>query len=479
MSVGVLSLMLFFFSLVLYHWLDKKLNDDIDSLLQSRAEGIVVSLDLAWESQKSKIPSAESSSPLQEEMTSFTKFIQNWISEKIKEPFFLNTNINIFNPDGKHIVSSKNIPELTAPPEEVVQSVAQGESRFSDDRIKIAPKRFLKLRSLTIPVMENDKISYILQVSTPLTPVEISLNHLKFILLTLLPTGIILSGLVGTILAKIALTPVNNIIGTIHRITSENMKLRITIPDSKDEIRNLADTFNDMLDRLENAFSSQRQLVENLAHELRTPLAILKGEIEVSLKKVRSVPEYKQVLTSSLEEVNSIVKLVEDLLFLAHAETDLSDDEQEPMDVGSTVLEAIEDIRVLADSKSISIQFVAGDQIVIKGDRKKLKRVFLNILDNAAKYTPPQGKVTVRAVKKNGKGEITISDTGMGISPKELPHIFKRFYRTEKNTDTSGFGLGLSIVKAIVESFQGKIEVDSEEGKGSTFKISFPLPPTH
>ncbi|MCX5687348.1 MAG: ATP-binding protein [Candidatus Omnitrophica bacterium] len=291
----------------------------------------------------------------------------------------------------------------------------------------------------------------------------------------LLPLTVFLTGIIGAFFAKVALNPVDRIIKDIHQITAQNLKKRTSIPDTNDEISRLADTFNDMLARLEYAFFSQRKFIEDLAHELKTPLAILKGEIEVALKKIRSKEEYENILKSSIEEINRISSIVENLLIFARFENDTVMLETKTLDITILLKSVVDDIKILAMQKNIKMSIKEQEKIVISGDADKLKRLFLNILDNAIKYNPQGGKVNISITKKNDSVHIRVSDTGIGIPEKDICHIFDRFYQVDKSGHQSGFGLGLSIARSIAEAHKGKIEAESTLNHGTTFIISFPL----
>ncbi len=474
--MAIITLLFFLFSLTLYQKLSQTLNDNFDSLLQSKAEGMVNSIDISWESEKLKI-SNEINTENQDNTYKilFTKFVQRWINEKSESPLFTNVVVHIFSPEGQYITSSRNIPEMNFLRSEIFNSISNGDSHFDDIRVQIAPRSIVPFRKLSIPVTENNELMYIIQVASPLNLLVSMLKNLRFVLFFLLPIGIVVSGVVGSFLAKITLAPFNRTIETIHKITAENISLRIAVPDTKDEIRTLAATFNEMLDRLEQSLHSQRQLIEDMAHELRTPLSILKGELTVTLKRSRSVQEYESVLPAILEEVNKIIKLVEELLLLAWWESDVIALDLRPLDVVPILQESLEDFQAIAEKKKIALKLSSSDRVVIFGDRDKLKRVFLNLLDNAVKYTPASGKIEVDVARENNWGKIIFRDTGVGMTEQDIPHLFKRFYRINKHSPSAGFGLGLSIVKSIVDAHRGKIEVKSQLNKGSVFTIYLPL----
>ena len=473
----VLGLTLLLFSTMLYNKYSQKLYEDLDGVLESRAEGIANSIDTYWEAERLEALKEESimDNLSKIDNINFAKIAQRWVEERSGDPKLLGIIVQIFNVRGIHITSSKNVPKLETLPKNIFDYVSRGNRHFDTMAIAIPASKSITLRILSIPVAENKKVAYIVQVASPLNSIHFAMARLKIMLAVLLPLTVLLTGITGAFFAKIALSPVDRIIKDIHQITAENLKKRTSIPDTKDEISRLASTFNDMLARLEYAFSSQRRFIEDLAHELKTPLAILKGEIEVTLKKIRSKEEYEDVLNSSKEEVNRINSIIENLLIFARFENDAVMLEFKTLNIATLLKGAVDDIEILAMQKNIGMSISAQENIVISGDEDKLKRLFLNILDNAIKYTPQGGKVGMSAAKENNFVRIKISDTGSGIPEKEINHIFDRFYQVDKSGYKGGFGLGLSIAKAIVEAHKGKIEAESVLNRGTTFIISLPL----
>jgi heavy metal sensor kinase len=289
-----------------------------------------------------------------------------------------------------------------------------------------------------------------------------------------LPVTILLGALAGLYLANLITKPLKHIIGTVRTISAENLKNRIDIPDTRDEIKKLADTFNTMLDKLDNSFTSQKQLIQDISHELRTPLTIIRGEIEVALKRERGSGDYQAVLQSSLEEIQRISAIVENLLVLSRF-----DSQEVPLDMKRISLTAllqdiIADVKLIADKKKLMLELSADGGCSITADEGQLRRAFLNIIDNAIKYTPAGGRITV-SVERDALGlHVRIADTGPGIQKENIPLIFNRFYRVDRSRSSEGFGLGLSIAKSIVQAHKATISVDSEYGKGTTFTVTLP-----
>lgn len=474
--MALLTVTLTSFSVILYHNVDRGLHRNIDTLLQSRAGGISTAIDTYWEA--AKFETVES--PLTAEVikkrrnVNFAKIAQRWVREESSDPALMDIIVQLFDTDGAIIVSSKNTQDLPKILRKDFISVLQGNSRF-DTVGSEKENNKMTLRIFTTPVFENEKVGYIVQVASPLTSIQIALNNLKVALFVLFPITVFVTGSLGAFLAKATLHPVDNMIKTIHQITAENMKLKIQVPGTKDEIQKLAETFNDMLERLNRAFTSQRQLFEDLSHELKTPLTILKGEFEVNLKNLRSQEEYESILKSSLEEINRIIKLAENLLLLARLDSKEEAPEKKRLSLNLLIQGVVNNIKSLSELKNIQLSFECDGEVSLNGDEDQLKIVFLNMLDNAIKYTPQKGKIRVAVEKDTLSAKIKISDTGMGIPKEELIHIFDRFYRVDKSRNSAGFGLGLSIAKSIVEAHSGGIEAESRPSEGTTFIISLPL----
>jgi heavy metal sensor kinase len=260
----------------------------------------------------------------------------------------------------------------------------------------------------------------------------------------------------------------------IRNIRSDNLSVRMPVVDTNDEIRMLGRTFNDMLDRLEKSFEAQRQIVQDLSHELKTPITILRGQLEVALKRPRTPEEYENVLKAGLGEIETIRRIIDDLLMLARLDSRAMTLEMKPVRLDVVIDYLLEDVRALADSKEIQVASDKSGAITIQANEIHLRRLFMNLLDNAVKYTDKGGRVEVRVFEESGNGVVVIQDNGTGIPAEHLPNIFDRFYRANKGGRADGYGLGLGIVKSIVDAHKGRIEVQSAPGQGTTFRVILP-----
>jgi heavy metal sensor kinase len=296
-----------------------------------------------------------------------------------------------------------------------------------------------------------------------------------------IPLALVLWSFGGLLLANQALSPVDRITCAAEQIAQGDLTERVPMPAhaKMDEIGRLAATFNHMISRLQAAFERQKQFTSDASHELRTPLAVMRGDMEIALRRERSPEEYQRVLSSNLEEIVRLTRLIEDLLMLARADSGRLELRCEPVDLNKLCRQMADYITPLAQQRDQTLTYEpAQGTIIINADLQRIKQLLLNLLDNAIKYTPPGGSVTLGLKAENDQAVITVSDNGRGISAEDLPHIFERFFRRSgKTSDRSaaGFGLGLSIVKWIVDSHGGQIETNSQQGQGTTFTVKLPL----
>ncbi len=268
---------------------------------------------------------------------------------------------------------------------------------------------------------------------------------------------------------------------TARRISAATLsRQRVFVAPGDAELARLAHSFNELLDRLEASYATQQRFVADASHEMRTPLTVLRGEIEVALRRPRSPGEYQEVLNSSREEIERLSRLVENLLTLASADAGEGLAQRESVELAALAREVATALAPAAEAKRIALSVSADQAAEVHGDRCGLARVLTNLIENAIRYSPNEESVRVRVIAEADWTVVEISDTGPGIAPEHLPHIFERFYRVDKarSRDLGGAGLGLSIVKALVESHGGTVEVKSRLGHGTVFAVRLPKAPT-
>jgi signal transduction histidine kinase len=235
----------------------------------------------------------------------------------------------------------------------------------------------------------------------------------------------------------------------------------------------LSATFNNMLDRIQGLLHSMKEINDNIAHDLRSPLARIRGIAEMSLLKEKSIDAYKDMAASTIEECDTLIGMINTMLDITEAEAGVNGATAEEFELVSLITEACELFRPITEEKKINLKIDLPESLTFKSDRKKMQRIVMNLLENALKFTPPDGTVAISAAAHNGKIRIDFQDSGVGISESDLPHIFERFYRCDRSRSLGGVGLGLSLVKAYTESLNGTIQVESTLNHGSRFTLRF------
>jgi two-component system heavy metal sensor histidine kinase CusS len=284
----------------------------------------------------------------------------------------------------------------------------------------------------------------------------------------------------GYQIARRGIRPIHTITETARRIRPMNLSERIAEDGLPTELLTLAGTFNQMLDRLEQSFAQLSRFSADIAHELRTPVNNLRGEVEVALGKPRTPDEYRDVLGSNLEECSRLTRIIDSLLFLARAEDPQTQVAKEDFDVGAELATVCEFYEAAASEKGVKLAVVVGGPVRAGLNRPLFQRAVGNLIGNAVAHTPPGGTVTLTACGGATASTVTVADTGCGIPAAHLPHVFDRFYRADAVRSSSGgnVGLGLAIVKSIVELHGGSVHVASEVGRGTRVNMSFPRPMT-
>jgi heavy metal sensor kinase len=334
------------------------------------------------------------------------------------------------------------------------------------------------LRAAVVPLSAEQNLGFAV-VAEPLSVIDDGLRQLRRNFFAGVPLVLLLASAGGYFLARKSLAPIASMNSQTQRITAESLSRRLDVTSPRDELGRLATTINDLLARLESAFNEQQRFIADASHELRTPLAVLRGETEVALAKRRTADEYQQSLSLIQEEAERLSRIVEDLFILARQPIDAPARlMRERVLLNETVKDCARAAQVLASRKGVRL-ITENDvpSIQLTGDKELLTRMLLNLLDNAVKYTPAGGEISLALTRQNGNAEITVRDTGIGIAESDRQRIFDRFYRVDKARSRAlgGAGLGLSIVRWIVEVHGGEIHIDSSPGRGSTFTVDLPL----
>jgi len=301
----------------------------------------------------------------------------------------------------------------------------------------------------------------------------------RWLVMLVLGLALLILGAVcgGFLLARRALEPVDRIIGSAERISSRNLSQRLPVPGTRDELERLSVALNNMIQRLEDSFKQTQRFLADASHELRTPLTVMQAGLEAMTEKASSKLDVQEVASSTLEETERLRRIVEGLFALSRLDAGEALEKSAPFDLGELAGATADQICLLAEDKDISIRRATDSPVIVEGDRARIKQIVVNLLDNAIKYTPRGGRIDVRVTARDGRAVLEVSDTGIGIPAEALPLVFERFYRVDKarSRDLGGAGLGLSIVKSIATAHRGRVEVCSQEGKGSHFIVELPL----
>jgi heavy metal sensor kinase len=340
---------------------------------------------------------------------------------------------------------------------------------------RLGPER-ARFRVLAVPYQHNGATN-VLVVARSLVDVDESVRRLRLLLALAVPVAVAGAGAGGWLLARKALLPVDRMTRKAEVISADRLQERVAVPRSRDELGRLAETLNDMLNRIERGVQEQQRLVADASHELRTPLAVMRSEIDVCLR-ARDLPEEeaREVLSSVGEEVERMSRILDNLLTLARIDEGHLDLLCAPERLDEMVSEVLAKLRPIAQAKGLSLE-VEGEPAEILADGPRFELVITNLVDNAIKYTGPGGTVRVAVWRDTHEAGITVRDTGPGIGADALPHLFDRFYRADaaRSRSAGGSGLGLAIAKEIVTAHGGRLWASSELGQGSSFSLAMPL----
>ena len=395
--------------------------------------------------------------------------IENILLDEEKEYNFEPLYIRILdNKTHKKIIQTSNFPDNIEQNDEYLNRLKENTVIFEKQNNYLVSR--IKINH------HEGKIS-IIEIATTKDILTTTLENILYILGFILPIILILSVIGGNFLIYKSFLPIENILSQLKKINANDLSARLNSSKNEDEINQLVNEVNSLLKRLEASFEKISQFSSDASHELKTPLTIIRGEIEIALRKERSIDEYKDALNSSLNEIIIIEQTINDLLFLAKNEKDLIIEKQENFYFDEIVDESINETKNFAKLHQIDIKLIVEDTIEFNGYSNLLKIAIKNILKNAIQFSYKNSQVIVKNYKKDGFFNISVQDFGIGIAKNEQIKIFEKFYRTEKsrNKNSGGTGLGMSILKKIVDIHGGIINIESKEDFGTTITISFPI----
>jgi heavy metal sensor kinase len=382
--------------------------------------------------------------------------------------------IRVSRQDGSVIYGSKPPTDQSFDPTGL-PPLSTTPSKESVRRQKLADNRSLLIAALDSPTIDGAR--YIVEVGTPTAPVDAMLRQFLVLLAIGLPVAVLVAIGGGYLLVGRALAPVDQIARKAEQITQHNLSERLPVAHTAEELERLSLSLNLMIGRLEDALLNSKRFVADASHELRTPLTVMRAELESLASDVRQKPELREMLGSLLEEVERLTRIVEQLFALSRLDAGEAQTEWIQFDLAELAMTTAEQMGLLAEDKGITVTCYANQRVMVDGDRARLKQVVVNLLDNAIKYTPQNGRIQLRVHAVNGHAVLEVEDNGVGIPAEALPHVFDRFYRMDqiRSGDVEGAGLGLSIARAICSAHGAEIEAASSLSSGSCFRVKLPL----
>ncbi|MCD6291437.1 MAG: HAMP domain-containing protein [Anaerolineae bacterium] len=458
---SLLAAILLVLGVSVYSFIGRALLKGIDETIRSQADGVVALFN-------------EENDPL-------TVLISGRARIPAIDVFASQVYVQIRGRDGRVVQRSTNLGEFTLPGrEDAFRASLAGHSVVYEVHDN---GRHIRIYSAPIR-LRSGQIIGVVEVGQSMDGLDATLHTLRWTLVIGMGTALILAALVGAFLARTALHPVDEITRTARQIAAgrgpEELGRRLQIRQPNDEVGRLASTFNEMLERLEQLFQMQQRLVADVSHELRTPLTTLRGNLDLLRRGAADDPQMREEAIAVMEaEIARMTRMLSDLLLLAQADAGVQLKLQ-PVELDTLLLDVYRQALIMSAGR-VEVHLGHEDQAQVLGDEDRLRQLLLNLVENAIKYTPAGGRVTLSLAREPGWIRITVADTGIGIAPEDLPHIFDRFYRSDKARTRSmgGTGLGLSIAQWIARAHGGQITVESRLGEGSEFTLWLPdRPPT-
>lgn len=467
----VLAVILVLFSGVLFSVTRHILYRDIDEELQIKAAEIVNILKSYEKLKRSESPHQHLLNKLLGIEDRARLIIDDLWRSDMQALNLKSDYINILNVRGQPIIKSQNFDEKIASLFRREFPLVLNYAIFKNIRDEQH-----RLRAINLPFLYGNRNLLVIQIGTPLNSLIGILNQLLYFIGFGILAILALSSFMGSFFARRILRPVLNVTKIVDDISHKDLNLRIPDMAADEEMKRLISSCNAMLERLEKSFEHVNEFSSHVAHELKTPLAIIRGEVELALSEQRDSEEYQRVLNVSLEEINRLIKIIKDLLLLARLDYNPDVFRFETINLKSFLEEIHEYTSILAEQKGLVSELqIPAKGIYIAGDKTHLRRLVINLINNAIKFTPEGGKISLAMTAGNSVAEISVSDTGIGISQQDQEKIFDKFFRASSLSSAPGSGMGLSIARSIAIAHQGSIRVRSRKNLGSTFTVVLPV----
>jgi heavy metal sensor kinase len=439
------------FSVLVYVLISRILYDRVDQSLSNTAQA--------------------TASELKTEISEFEGDAQLGAVETLDELRLPNVYTAIFV-DNQPLASNFSEDQQFILPQELL-SAAKANGRISFKTVEGFGEDGARVAVMPLRVAGKD---YFVAVAEPLHGLVAQIEAIRRVFYIGLPATLLVAGIGGLLLAKKSLSPVVEMSDHAKRISATNLQQRLKVSNPRDELGRLAIVFNELLSRLDRAFENMREFMADASHELRTPLSIIRGEADVALSRDRPASEYKETLAIVQDESRRLSRIVDDMLALARADAGQRPLRTQEFYLNDLMEEACRAMQVLAASKNVALTFDPSEDLAFRGDEDLLRRLVMNLLDNAIKYTPSGGSVSVKLVPEPASIKIIVTDTGIGMPAEAVPHVFERFYRVDmaRSRADGGSGLGLAIARWVAEAHKGSIDLVSSPGNGSEFTVSLP-----
>ena len=446
---GVLGLVLIVLAAATWWVLDDSLHDTIDQALADRVAAISRFLNSPGTSQ--------SFEELREDLREYVALDPGWNLIRIRDE----RGVQLYRSDAFDAGAVGSRPNERLP----------SSGAYRDLAMRGQPVRMLTARV----VVAGEP--YSVEVAWPVGELQEALDEFRWTALLIIPCGILAAALGGFWISRRALAPVDQIASTARAITARQLGRRLDVPATGDELQRLSETLNDMLARLDTAFTETTRFTADASHELRTPVSLIRTTAEVALRRPRSAEEYRQALEGILQESERTSALVQDLLTLTRADAGADAWSPSRVELRGFIDGLRGTLTTMCENRGLTLRLeVPGEPVFVDGEQAALGRLVVILVDNASKYTPAPGEVRVTLRTGDGAAEIEVADTGIGIAAEGLPRVFDRFYRADKarSRDSGGAGLGLSIAKWIAERHAGRITIESEPGNGCRVRVRLP-----
>ncbi len=482
---AIFALLILLFCLIFYTTLEAFLASGVDFALQLRAQQIAGGISsenskIVIQDVTGELPGLDATATPGEQGTGTTETIQtggstNTGQQGAQSDVNIGTLVRMLDVKGNTRYISPAFLALTLPPASFTQPL-HGESWQGT----VTAHNGQAVRVYSVALSDNGKVFGVLQVGESLAQLTATLQSITIALLVITPFVLLLGALGSYWLAKRAFRPILHLTRTAREIKAGDLHRRVPVPHTRDEVYDLALTLNEMIGRLDQAFTQQRRFVADASHELRTPVTVIRSITDVALEEPLGLAEYHDVLRDINAETERLGVLINDLLVLARADEEQMPLDREPVRLDLLAFDVAATMEPLAIERGIELQVRTIEPATVSGDTARLIQVFMGLVDNALTYTNAGGTVALGVEARGAVACLTVRDTGIGIAEEDVPSIFERFYRADpaRSRAAGGSGLGLSIAHWVIQAHDGSITVESQVGQGSTFTVTLPLVPS-